>query len=137
MAIFIIHIIGLVSSITASESKKGYQMADPENNQVFYIARKLKPYLNSELQNRLAALLDESEGIGNTGEKIIDLLSEDEFARNWMWQALFGSQEETLSKNYTSPAGDAGPISTSSIWVCPKCDFDFRIAKSGQPVPPC
>lgn len=112
-------------------------MADPETKQIYYAAQKIKPYLKRELQDRLATLLEGPEETADIDEQIIDLLSEDEFARNWMWQALFGAQEETLSKSYTSPAGDIGTISASIIWVCPKCDFDYRITKSGQPVPPC
>lgn len=111
--------------------------SQPTPEEIYYAAEKYLPYLADELREPIAALLAEARAGHKRDTAILSLISEDAAARKWMRAALFGEQL-TLRGGYQPLAG-SGPTSVpaSSLWVCSKCGYPWRVQRKGRPVPPC
>ena len=105
--------------------------------ELIYAAEKLRLYLPRALQKKLDALLARAQDGERVDIQIVDLLSADAEASEWMRQALFGGPGQARHRRYDRPGGELGSILATSSWKCPKCDFSYSLSRAGRPVPPC
>lgn len=110
--------------------------SQPTAQEIYYAAEKCLPRLPEELQAQIDVLLVEARAGRKRDNAIIALISDDRDARQWMRQALFGDQFETL-RGYQPLAGGGPVVPANSLWRCPQCDFEWRVLQAGRPVPHC
>jgi hypothetical protein len=111
-------------------------MYTPEPDDVYLAANAYLPYLPEEMQESLLSLLADAKIGKKTDDQVLELLAQNDQAREWIRAALFIDADRTLSPEYTPLGGSVQAISARK-WKCTKCDFVWFIYRSGQPVPPC
>ncbi len=111
-------------------------MYSPEPDDVYRAARAYLPNLPDGLRSLLQELLGLAEAGEKVDNRIIDLMADDNRAREWMRAALFGDSVRTFPKASDQLGGDQKPISARK-WTCQLCDFSWYVYRTGQPVPPC
>lgn len=113
--------------------------SQPEPQEVYYAAEQYLPNLSELLQSRVKILLAEAQDGQKRDTIILSLLSDDPEARQWMRQALYGEQTETMrSYDPYDPLAGGGPVvKANSQWKCPQCGFIWRVQRKGRPVPNC
>jgi len=106
----------------------------PTEREVYYAARRARDLLPPGEQTRLDALLRRASRGEKVDNAILKLLRPYDQARDWMVNALYLGGE---TRQYATLPGEVGPIPARSLWVCPKCGFQWRVLRKGRPVPPC
>jgi hypothetical protein len=112
-------------------------ISQPIPEEIYYAAEQYLPRLPDELQAQILALLARAHSGQKCDNAILSLMSDDQDARRWMRQALFGDQFGTLKGGYDPLAGTPTSIPSNSRWDCPQCGFEWRVLRAGRPVPPC
>ena len=105
---------------------------DPDD--IYYAARKLRPYLPAPLQASLTTLLRNAEAGEDISNQILDQLTDDPDARAWLDKTLPRYQDDATMRGGPSPiGGDVGDIPASGVLVCPEpgCDFDYLVRHAG------
>jgi len=111
--------------------------SQPTPQEIYYAAEQYLPYLSETLRAQIKTLLSEVQAGKKRDNAILSLISDDKAARQWMRQALFGEQFETMKSGY-KPLARGGPVvQANSQWECPQCGFLWRVQHKGRPVPPC
>jgi len=111
--------------------------SQPTPQEIYYAAELYLPYLSETLQAQINTLLSEVQAGKKRDNAILSLISDDKAARQWMRQALFGEQFETMKSGF-DPLASGGPVvPANSQWKCPECGFVWRVQRKGRPVPPC
>ena len=114
---------------------------NPTPEEIYYAAEKYLSLLSEPLASQIKALiLDQSQTGQKVDNDILTLISEDENARKWMREALFGGESgQIIRADYSPLPGGLLSVSANSIWICPKigCGFEWRVIRTGRPVPTC
>lgn len=106
----------------------------PTPREVYYAARRYLPYLPPELQQATKELLRRARSGEKVDNALLEMLSGDPAAKQWLQAALIGGEAARL---YEPLPGASDSIPAFSLWVCPKCGFEWRVYRKGRPVPPC
>lgn len=109
----------------------------PTPEEVYYAAEQYLPHLQEDLQRQVRTLLERARSGQKVDNAIISIISEDKSARKWMRQVLFTGDIAKLMRNYEPLAGNIVSVPANSVWICPKCGFEWRVLRAGRPVPPC
>ena len=112
-------------------------ITQPIPEEIYFAAEQYLPHLPEELREQIRLLLERARSGQKCDNAILSLISEDEGARRWMRQALFGAQLDTLRGSFEPMAGVPTSIPANSRWVCPECGFEWRVLRAGRPVPTC
>ena len=106
----------------------------PTPREVYYAARRASFMLPEEQQTELDALLKRGYKGAQVHRDVLGYFDDKKPAYEWLQQALYTA---STVKGYATLPGSVGPIPARSLWVCPKCDFTWRVLRKGRPVPPC
>lgn len=109
--------------------------SQPTPREVYYAARRYLAHLPPEMQQTVRELLRRARAGEKVDNAILETVSRNPQAREWLRLALF--TEEVTRLGYEQLPGMPGPIPARSLWVCPQCGFQWRVFRRDRPVPRC